>query len=130
MITISGNSLQEVEQQLVELKRQLARQAHDHQPPPDAALRRKTVELKRRATKTTGLVWKLVKAVAARQGPCTLEELAHDLGLPHAASVHSLIAVLGRPCKRLEITVIVNLGGNPTRYTMPDDVRAIVLSLG
>jgi hypothetical protein len=131
LISITGNSLRELEQQLDELKRQ-ASQAPAQSPATNESLRTKIIELKRRATRTTGLVWKLVLAVAARQTPCTLDELAQDLNLPQAASVHSLLAILGRPCspKRLNLTVIKNLGGNPTRYTMPPDVRAIVIDLG
>ena len=131
MISITGNSLQELEQQLEEFKRQATQPRRDTSPQNDDVLRKKLIELKRRATRTTGLVWRLVKAVAVRENPCTLEELAQDLNLLRAASVHSLLAVLGRPCspKRLDLTVIQNVGGNPTRYTMPDDVRAIVTEL-
>ena len=130
MISISGNTLQELEQQLEDLKRH-ALQPRNQQP-PNAALRTRIIELKRRATRTTGRVWELGKAVAARQDPCTLEELAQDLNLPSTASVHSLLALLGRPCaaKRLNLNVIQNIGGNPTRYTMPAEVKAIVTELG
>jgi hypothetical protein len=121
--------LQELEEALDSLKRQAANR---NEAPSTDSLREKIVELKRRATKTTGLVWRMVLAVSARQSPCTLEELAEDLNLPQTASVHSLLAILGRPCsrKRLNLTVIQNLGGNPTRYSMPDDVRRIVRDLG
>ena len=88
------------------------------------------MELKRRTTRTTGRVWKLILAVAARQPSCTLEELAGDLKLKETASVHSLMAVLGRPCKHLNLVVIQLLGGNPTQFAMPADVRAIVTELG
>ena len=132
MISISGNTLEELEEQLERLKRDATRPRTAAPPVVNGQLRGKIVELKRRATKTTGQVWKLVRAVAARRTPSTLDELAHDLGLPHAGSVHSLLAVLGRPCApaRLNITVIENIGGNPTRYTMPENVRDIVTELG
>lgn len=139
MISISGNSLQELEEQLAELKRQVAQpqaqpqtqpQAQPVAPVVNAGQRDKLVELKRRTTRTTGMVWRLILAVAARQTPCTLEELKADLDMEKTASVHSLLAVLGRPCARLGIIVIQNISGNPTRYTMSADVRAIVTELG
>jgi hypothetical protein len=40
-----------------------------------------------------------------------------------------LMAILGRPCKRLNLEVIQNLGGNPTLYVMPPDIREIVRKL-
>lgn len=92
------------------------------------SLRAKLVALKRRCTRTTGRVWDLVKAVAARPQPCTLEELADDLGAP-AKSVLSWRRILGRCChpKRLNLKVIGRIGG---KYEMSDEIRRIVIELG
>lgn len=131
MITITGNSLAELEQQLADLRRQ-ATMPQGNTQVALTGMRAKLFELKRRLTRTTGRSWALVKAVAARNAPCTLDELAAELGFADSASVHSLLALIGRPCspKRLDLKVIENIGGNPTKYRMSDEVRQIVLELG
>jgi hypothetical protein len=137
MIAILGNNLAELEQQLDELKRQaLVSPPHEtlatqRSSPANVELRAKIAELKRRTTRTTGRVWDMLTAVAARTQPCTLHELAQDLGLPHAGSVHSLIAILGRPCspKHLNLTVLERIPGHPSTYRMPDEVRTIINEL-
>ena len=92
-------------------------------------LRAKLVSLKIRCTRTTGKVWELVKAVAARGEPCTRQELAADLGAP-AKSVLSWRRILGRCChpRRLNISVIERTADG--KYQMPDEVRRIVTELG
>lgn len=141
MVGIFGNTLAELEDQLAALRGQQT------MPPPslpftpaaqsvgansNGPLAEKLAELRRRTTRTTGKIWDMLKAVAARTQPCTLQDLAQDLGLPQAGSVHSLIAVLGRPCspKHLNFTVLERIPGNPTRYRMTDEVRAIIRQLG
>jgi hypothetical protein len=91
-------------------------------------LRTKIAAVKRRCTRTTGKVWDLVKAVAARQQPPNLQELAADLNAT-PASVLSWRRILGRVChpRRLNIKIIGRAGG---RYTMAEDVRRIVTELG
>ena len=85
-ISITGNTLEELEQQLAALRNA-----------PSQTSRNKIEELKRRTTRTTGNTWRLIKAVAHR-GTCTLAELATDLHM-NTAGVHSIMGALGRPCQ-------------------------------
>lgn len=97
--------------------------------PADDALRAKLVDLKGRCTRTTGKVWDLVKAVAARAQPCTRQELAGDLGVSEQV-MRAWRRILGRCChpRRLNVSVIQRTADG--KYQMPDDVRRIVTELG
>lgn len=97
---------------------------------PLKELKKELTRLKQRCTKTTGKVWALVLAVAKKSAsaPCTLQELATFMRVPEK-SVLSYRRILGRSChpKRLNLNVINRY---EDKYTMPDNVRKIVLELG
>jgi hypothetical protein len=99
------------------------------QPTTGDPLRAKLINLKARCTRTTGKVWELVKAVAARPQPCTRQELMTDLNAP-SKSVLSWRRILGRCChpRRLNIKVIERTADG--KYQMPNNVRVIVNELG
>jgi hypothetical protein len=93
------------------------------------SLKAKLADLKRRCTRGNGRVWDLVLAVAHRPQPCTLAELAGDLGTS-AKVILSWRRILGRSChpKRLNLSVIGRIGD---KYQMAsEDIRRIVLELG
>lgn len=137
MIAVIGNTVQDLRDQIAQLERQIRgsqpEQTQSNAPPP-SQMRDKLVELKRRTTRadSSGLCWKLLKAVADRPEPSSKEQLAEDLGLEHADSVRALIAILGKPCspKHLDITVLQKVPGKPTKYSMSEQIRRIVNELG
>jgi len=95
----------------------------------DDQLRTKLVNLKARCTRTTGKVWELVQAVAARPQPCTRQELAMDLAAP-PKKILAWRRILGRCChpRRLNISVIQRT--HDGKYEMSDDMRGIITELG